>query len=881
MPPKKKNISFGTGINADRFLEGIHNPPEPEDEGWLGQIHKRDREIKKAKETEVPLPIVGDMDLKVPPFFITKIEDRTREYGRNAGHLIKWRLVNPLTLARTLATRKHKKAINIERQNVDSAEIDMRREEAPKLIEFSQADQKRIINYFEKVKRGETEEYTFKNKPHGFPCYMYKNCEKAGLKKKENTKLYGVNPKKVETGSKVRGRPPTTLKINQYSNYREEAIARPKSVPERPVLEFDPATDIEEVADAIEDWYSKMKDFVPTKEELSRIAKYYNKERNETRESASVGRDWKTGKERIKAKKIYDIYKDLQHKHYPKGHGLDPDDKFSGQGSPENEEILDEMDGLGLPHEEGGALSASDLKGLLGASYDPKIDKVGDFHLDKSISSKTSKVYFNKNTGQAVVAHMGTQGILDWGNNAIYALGGDKAYKMTSRYKEAEKVQKKAESKYGAKNVSTIGHSQGGKQAELLGKNSKEIITLNKATRPFENTKHENQHDIRTTGDLVSALNPFQKKNDKEIEIKSKTYNPLTEHSTDILEGLDKDQMIGQGVIDWDDMKWGSFTEQFKRYKEQHPNTDIEDLGEFAKRIVHNPKEYKGKTLKRARFYLNVISKKIKSPDNNIMPRRRKQRSHSESDEEMEGGVIGLARPMPVSNAVMRPLGSDPRTWSPHPAMLPQRPEFNTLPFKPHSPLHPDTAGMGLGAGIHHHHHYHINQFPSGGDILDDIYHEGRHLVGMGMWDWADPNKNGVAKAFDPKQNGVSNAFEKTFTPQLGRDITSGLIHQALPAVVSGLAGSATTALTGNPYAGFAVGQTLGKVAGKEAGDAVGKATGYGLGAGMRKGRFAKGSKEAKEFMASLRAKKGKGLYGGAIPAPPSRSVITDPTMLG
>jgi hypothetical protein len=55
---------------------------------------------------------------------------------------------------------------------------------------------------------------------------------------------------------------------------------------------------------------------------------------------------------------------------------------------------------------------------------------------------------------------------------------------MTSRYRDAERVRKKAEKKCGHKSISTIGHSQGGLQAELLGKNSKETITLDKATRP-------------------------------------------------------------------------------------------------------------------------------------------------------------------------------------------------------------------------------------------------------------------------------------------------------------------------------------------------------------------------------------------------------------
>ena len=196
----------------------------------------------------------------------------------------------------------------------------------------------------------------------------------------------------------------------------------------------------------------------------------------------------------------------------------------------------------------GGALAAAELKDLLGASYDPKIDKVGDFNLDNTISSGTSKVYYNQNTGQAVIAHRGTAGISDWGNNAVYALGGKMAYKLTPRYKEAKKVQDKAEEKYGKQNVSTIGHSQGGLQAELLGGKSKEIITLNKATRPFESNTNKNQYDIRSIGDLVSGANPFGKKTNNDISITSKTSNPLTEHSSDVLDRLDKDQMIGQGL---------------------------------------------------------------------------------------------------------------------------------------------------------------------------------------------------------------------------------------------------------------------------------------------------------------------------------------------
>jgi hypothetical protein len=205
-------------------------------------------------------------------------------------------------------------------------------------------------------------------------------------------------------------------------------------------------------------------------------------------------------------------------------------------------------------HIEGGKLATSTLKGLLDASYDKKVKNVNGFIQDEKLSTQTSKVYFNPETGQAVVAHRGTSGFTDWFNNAVYAVGGRRAYKMTGRYKEAEKVQKEAEAKYGKDKVSTIGHSQGGLQAELLGQNSHEVITLNKATRPFENTKGENQYDIKSSRDIVSSLNPFQNnpfapKQGQDIIIPAKGFNVLAEHSIDTLERLENDREIGKGLI--------------------------------------------------------------------------------------------------------------------------------------------------------------------------------------------------------------------------------------------------------------------------------------------------------------------------------------------
>lgn len=192
--------------------------------------------------------------------------------------------------------------------------------------------------------------------------------------------------------------------------------------------------------------------------------------------------------------------------------------------------------------QKGGGLKADTFRKLLDSSYQG--GDVAGFVMDTQLSTGTSKVYKHP-SGQVVVAHRGTAGVMDWGNNLVYGLTGDVGYKLTSRYREAKKVQQNAEKKYGAENITTIGHSQGGLQAQLLGGNTREIITLNKATRPQEvlygSSKKNNQYDVRASGDAVSLFrNPFQT---EETTIKSKA-NPLAQHSTDILESK-KDEIVG------------------------------------------------------------------------------------------------------------------------------------------------------------------------------------------------------------------------------------------------------------------------------------------------------------------------------------------------
>jgi len=133
---------------------------------------------------------------------------------------------------------------------------------------------------------------------------------------------------------------------------------------------------------------------------------------------------------------------------------------------------------------------------------------------------------------------------------------------------------------------------------------------------------------------------------------------------------------------------------------------------------------------------------------------------------------------------------------------------------------------MGSGVQIHHHHHYHLG---------------GKH---------SDSDSES-----DEEMNGGKLKMSKT-----SKTIVKGLktaAHYAIPAATSALGAMAAEALAPElgPVSGVA-----GAAAGSYAGNQINKKLGIGfglsagLGDGVKKGRFVKGSQEAKDHMAKIRA---------------------------
>jgi len=200
----------------------------------------------------------------------------------------------------------------------------------------------------------------------------------------------------------------------------------------------------------------------------------------------------------------------------------------------------------------GGKIQVKYLDTLLNESYKSK-DKTATniddrYILDNELSTDKTKIYVDRNTNDIAMVNRGTSDFKDVITDAKLIFGyNDK------RFNEPKEILNKVKKKYTDKNIDLLGHSLGAKIAETLGDDPqvKNIITLNKPTTPkdlIKKTKiNDKQYDIRTKGDLVSALQPLQAdKND--IIIKSDTKNPYTEHKIDVLDRLPQDLVIGTGL---------------------------------------------------------------------------------------------------------------------------------------------------------------------------------------------------------------------------------------------------------------------------------------------------------------------------------------------
>ena len=188
-----------------------------------------------------------------------------------------------------------------------------------------------------------------------------------------------------------------------------------------------------------------------------------------------------------------------------------------------------------------------EIEDLIKASYKNSKDasiigKKYNLTLDSELSSPEQKIFIDKK-GKPILVSRGSQAtniknlIRDWAiSDPLIAIGAS-AY--DPRQKRTQDVYNKVVEKY-KKPVALLGHSLGGHLVESVKTNKNDkIITYNKAVGIGDIGKKikDNQYDIRTGGDLVSALSLTQqhKKDHNIIVPNTKFGNPITLHSPDFI----------------------------------------------------------------------------------------------------------------------------------------------------------------------------------------------------------------------------------------------------------------------------------------------------------------------------------------------------------
>lgn len=164
------------------------------------------------------------------------------------------------------------------------------------------------------------------------------------------------------------------------------------------------------------------------------------------------------------------------------------------------------------------------------------------YEIDRELSNRNRTMYYNKDTGKAVMAFRGTnpKNFDDLKTDALLALG---MKQFSSRFKNANKYSKKAIQKYGNDNVAFTGYSLGGSQA--LYANSKygnETKVFNPFVEPtvkksgllnkglfslFKRPVQNNATIYKTTSDPISMFANLSNATVKELKPTSKNPHSL------------------------------------------------------------------------------------------------------------------------------------------------------------------------------------------------------------------------------------------------------------------------------------------------------------------------------------------------------------------
>lgn len=184
----------GTGVETDRFFD------EEDDENKI-----------------VSIPEFQSVKVELPTYMYKELPD----FANGNAPKYRYRLVNPITDTRNIASRQQEKSVDIKRKPIAQPFTNWEEsDKLPKLGEFSPKDQAKIKEYYNQVKANEKKDrdqiadQPADNASRGFPVTMYKTADRLGFSK-TNEKVYQRRqavekpPKapKPPSEKKPRGRP--------------------------------------------------------------------------------------------------------------------------------------------------------------------------------------------------------------------------------------------------------------------------------------------------------------------------------------------------------------------------------------------------------------------------------------------------------------------------------------------------------------------------------------------------------------------------------------------------------------------------------------------------------------------------------------------------
>ncbi len=170
---------------------------------------------------EVSLPEFKSVQIDLPTYMYKRMPDIK---GKPPPY--KYKLVNPITETRTIASRKKEKAVDIKRKPIGIPNFSYEEaDDLPIVDDFSPKDQEKLEAYYDEVKKNEKKDRNeianqpANNLPRGFPITMYKTADRMGYKKTDE-KVYKrkvvvekpEKPRKEKTSGKPVGRPKSIRK---------------------------------------------------------------------------------------------------------------------------------------------------------------------------------------------------------------------------------------------------------------------------------------------------------------------------------------------------------------------------------------------------------------------------------------------------------------------------------------------------------------------------------------------------------------------------------------------------------------------------------------------------------------------------------------------